>query len=388
VDVTASSKDELSDEIIVNKIMDTSGSASKVIDKSTGMKEGKKETGTGSSGYQKGKSSGIVEFGNKDELKENFSLVRNGQLAWILLTYEGGNGNTIILHSKGNGGADELVSKLTDDIVGYGLIRKIEQIDNSETVKFAFIRFVGDNVPRMLKARLGTHFGAVTEMFSPYHVSLDVTHTNEISDDIIMKLITNASGSSVHVLSDEQKPPAAARTSINRVGSGSTAPKGTSTNTAKVPAVPKAQEQVIKFVDKEGVKADIQDVRSDATSTDWALVGYEGGKGNTVIQLGKGSGGLTELLGLLQDNIVAYGLLRKTDKIDDSLTVKFVYLTWIGENIDRMHRARMGTHKGSINELFAPYHVDLIFTNKSEISDEIIMQKIQDASGSGSKVRA
>jgi len=313
--------------------------------------------------------------------------VRSGTSSWILLTYEGGNSNTVIIHGKGNGGADELVSKLTDDIVGYGLIRKIEQIDNSETVKFSFIRFVGDNVPRMLKARLGTHFGAVTELFSPYHVSLDVTHTSEISDDIIMKLITNASGNSVHVLSDEQKPPTAVKSSINRTGSGS-APKPASTNTAKQPGVPKTQEQAIKFVDKEAVKADIQDVRNDATSTDWVLVGYEGGKGNTIISLGKGSGGLSELLDVVQDNIVAYGLLRKTDKIDDSLTVKFAYITWIGENIDRMHRARMGTHKGSVNELFAPYHVDLIVTNKSEITDEIIMQKIQDASGSGSKVRS
>lgn len=64
-------------------------------------------------------------------------------------------------------------------MVGYGLIRKIEKIDErlffiqylkkikyfSETIKFAFIRFVGDNIPRMLKARLGTHFGTITKFF-------------------------------------------------------------------------------------------------------------------------------------------------------------------------------------------------------------------------------
>lgn len=121
-------------------------------------------------------------------------------------------------------------------------------------------------------------------------------------------------------------------------------------------------------------------------------MGYQGGKGNTLMTLGKGSGSLEELgirsfthpshctpsiydckvsgwiitlpiylsiysptylVPLLSDNIVAYGLLRKTDKIDESLTIKFVFINWVGENIDRMHRARLGTYQGAVRELFA-----------------------------------
>jgi hypothetical protein len=59
------------------------------------------------------------------------------------------------------------------------------------------------------------------------------------------------------------------------------------------------------------------------------------------------------LLFIVQDEIVAYGLLRRTNQFDESLTVKFVFVYWVGEKIDRMHRARLGTHKGAIEEFFA-----------------------------------
>jgi len=154
-------------------------------------------------------------------------------------------------------------------------------------------------------------------------------------------------------------------------------------------AVPKAatNDQTVKFADEEGTKADIKDVRNDNTDTDWVLVGYEGKKGNVLVSLGKGNGGVEQLKALLEDDMVGYGLVRKTDKIDESLTVKFVFISFVGDNINRMHRARLGTHQGAVRSLFTPYHVDISCTHVNELSDEILMQKIQDASGSGSKVK-
>jgi len=140
-------------------------------------------------------------------------------------------------------------------------------------------------------------------------------------------------------------------------------------------------------VDEEKIKGDIKDVRNDITDTTWCLVGYEGKKGDTLVALGKGSGGVDELVALLEDDMVGYALVRKTEKVDESLTVKFVHVVFIGENINRMHRARLGTHKGAINSIFAPYHVDVEAAHKNELSDEILMRKIQDTTGTRSKVK-
>jgi len=319
-----------------------------------------------------------VEFVVESELKQAIADVRSGADDWVFMTYEGDS--TIKLLGKGKS-SEPFSDLLNDTLVGYGLVRKIERIDVTDTIKFAYIRFIGDNIPRMLKARLGTHSGVVNAFFSPYHVSIEANALSEITDDVIMKTIRNASGTTVRVLADDavqRKPP---------VTSSGTRP--TSTNTTKQPAVPKVlgQTQTLKFPDLDGLKADIKEVRNDTSSTDWCLFGYEGGKGNTIVSLGKGSGGLEELLQNTKNDIVCYGLLRKTLQIDESLTVKFAFIQWIGENIDRMHKARLGTHKGAINELFAPYHVDLLCNNVSEVNDDLIMQKIKDASGTANKVK-
>jgi len=388
IDISCSHLSEISDAIVVEKIMLTSGSASRVLDKNTGTREvsssgsSSVSKGVTSSGGKKASDTG-VQFSDEASLKEALLDVRSdtSDTNWVLMTYDSSSptSNSIVLLGKGSGGTTELVSHLVNNMVGYGLVRMSETIDESVTVKFAFIRFVGANVPRMLRARLGTHSGAISVLFSPYHVSLECEQTSEITDDAIMRMIRNASGTSIHVLSDQEAASKGVKTST----------RSNQSYSSSKPMVPKmlSQEQSIQFVDEASLKADIKDVRNDATSTDWFLCGYEGGKGNTIVTLGKGSNGLEEMVQYLKDDIVAYGLLRKTDKIDESLTVKFVHIVWVGENIDRMHRARLGTHKGAINNLFAPYHVDCSFVNKSDISEEIIMQKIQDASGNRSKVR-
>jgi hypothetical protein len=52
----------------------------------------------------------------------------------------------------------------------------------------------------MHRANLGIHSGAVQQLFHPYHVDIQPTHPGEITDDIIMQKIRNASGTAVHVL--------------------------------------------------------------------------------------------------------------------------------------------------------------------------------------------
>jgi len=311
----------------------------------------------------------------------------------VLFTYDGEDSNTVTILSKGTGSVDaELVPILNDKVVAYGLARKVEQIDKTEAVKFVFIRFVGNNINRMLKARLGTHFGTITAFFNPYHVSIDITEPNEVSDEIIMRKITFASGTRVHVLdqhqSYSQQQRGAQLSSSGSSGNLMSAPRVAPST--KLPAVPKtiaSTSQAIQLRNEDEIKANIKDVRNDASETDWCLVGYEGGKGNALISLAKGTGGIAAILEHLQDNIVVYGLVRKEERIDKSITVKFAHIVWIGDNIDRMHRARLGTHKGAVQALFLPYHVDITVSQKSELSDEVIVQKIAEASGTAKKVK-
>lgn len=89
---------------------------------------------------------------------------------------------------------------LKDDVVMYGLIRMVETIDSTEAIKFCFVDWRGDNINRMQRANLGIHSGAVQQLFHPYHVDIQPTNHSEITEEIIMQKIKNASGTAVHVL--------------------------------------------------------------------------------------------------------------------------------------------------------------------------------------------
>lgn len=66
-----------------------------------------------------------------------------------------------MLHSSGTGGVEALANALTDDMIAYCLVRETDSFDNSVTVKFVFIFWLGDHSNRMQKARTSTHMGYI-----------------------------------------------------------------------------------------------------------------------------------------------------------------------------------------------------------------------------------
>lgn len=128
-------------------------------------------------------------------------------------------------------------------------------------------------------------------------------------------------------------------------------------------------------------------MRSDATPTNWALVSYEGANSNNLVLVGKGAGGMEELSSQLNNDIVGYALLRETERIDESNTVKFVFVNWVGENINRMLRARLGTHSGSVKDIFSPYHVDIQTSDIGEVSEDHVRKIIKKAAGTANYVQ-
>ena len=80
---------------------------------------------------------------------------------------------------------------------------------------------------------------------------------------------------------------------------------------------------------------------------DRALFGYEGATDNLQL-VATGSGTIDGLVEHLQDDQINYGLYRTTDRYDGHLTIKFVFIVWIGERVKILRKARIATHKGAI----------------------------------------
>ena len=88
-----------------------------------------------------------------------------------------------------------MAERLHDDGVFYGLVRTVEQIDQSTTVKFVFVSFIGEGVKPLRKARISTFKGTVTEAFEPFHAELlNATSKGEVTDEEITKLLASMFG--------------------------------------------------------------------------------------------------------------------------------------------------------------------------------------------------
>jgi len=119
------------------------------------------------------------------------------------------------------------------------------------------------------------------------------------------------------------------------------------------------------------------------------LLGYTGSDVKTLKMLGSGSGGLEEMKQHdFPANSVVYGLLRVLDTLEGVTTTRFVYITCIGENVSGIMNARVGVNKAAVTSIIGHYSIEVIVSNKSELTQENVFGRVQDASGSRSKVLA
>jgi hypothetical protein len=224
VDLVASDKSELSDDLILEKIGMSSGTSSFVTDKkatSLPRKEDPKQASytppTGKAGFtpmsQRLSKSGESEikqpmkasvqqitFNDEASFKAALKAVRDDkqETNWVLGSYQGKNAVSFI--GSGSGGVSELVTKLEDENINFGVIRVSENIDKSKTTKFVYIYWVPEAVKIMKKAEASARKGAIDAIFAPYHVDLTIQTKDELSDQIIMDKVSSASGSKSHIV--------------------------------------------------------------------------------------------------------------------------------------------------------------------------------------------
>lgn len=79
------------------------------------------------------------------------------------------------------------------------------------------------------------------------------------------------------------------------------------------------------------------------------VFGYEGN--SKIVVKGSGTGGLDELKGSLEDDQVHYGYLRVTSGDSESKRSKFVFISWVGEKVGPLKRAKVSVHKASVKQI-------------------------------------
>lgn len=317
---------------------------------------------------------------NPDEMKAAIANVRAdaagvNRHAWVIIQHVDNNPNAIDVLAQGED-INELQSHLQEDQVLYLLLRFTTAFDMSNTVKFVYVRWVGEEVPPTKKGRYGVVHGSVQEHFTPFHLQLEISAKEELTEDAIKEKLDDSSGTRNKVIDHPVK---------GMQQRGFTQHSVAKQNTGVAKSVAPAGADV--EVDTE-VQSAIGEVRDDSKPTSWILATFEDGQPKKpLILVATGTGDIDELKESLQDDQVMYGLYRTADKIDDIATVKFVYIYWIGENVKPLTKGKVSACAGPIEKIFSPAHVTLSFNNRYDITAEVINDKVTASSGSKSFVK-
>jgi len=131
-------------------------------------------------------------------------------------------------------------------------------------------------------------------------------------------------------------------------------------------------------VSSPDVAAAYNEVRSDANETNWALFGYEG---NALVVQGKGSGGVEELKQLLAEDQCQFGYLRVISGDSESKRVKFVFISWVGERVGALKRAKVSVHKANVKTVIQSFGVEVHAEKLDELDEGELLSRVKKAGG-------
>ncbi|XP_038218312.1 coactosin-like protein isoform X1 [Zerene cesonia] len=130
-------------------------------------------------------------------------------------------------------------------------------------------------------------------------------------------------------------------------------------------------------LDRDTIRSAYEDVRSDATPTEWAVFKFEGAR---IVCSARGSD-FTEFRTQFSDDERAFGYLRLQMGDEMSKRKKFMFMTWVGPNVSVINRAKMSTDKAIIKDIISNFAVELQLESQSEIDIDQFKDALNRAGG-------
>ncbi|KJE97130.1 hypothetical protein CAOG_07594 [Capsaspora owczarzaki ATCC 30864] len=303
-------------------------------------------------------------------------------LNWVLFGYEGKSVDTICMLGSGSGGVEELAKLVNQDMVGYGLVKIREDAKGGLAApRFAQITWMGDNLPGARKAKVAVNKSSVSKFLGHYNLDMLVSDKAELTTANFSSKFSQATAPSGNTSAKPSavaagasplnaQQPAKRPNSVVGGGSGGFTPKAFTAPKQVVTTI-----NHVNFVDVDNLKAEIAEVRNDSKPKNWTLLRLDE-RNSQIILLGSGEGGLKQMRANLKDDMAAFGLLRQNVTIKGVNTVRFAFINLIGEKLPMLIRGKISSYHGAVVTLMDPYHVDLTVRNVAELTDELVLEKL------------
>lgn len=130
-------------------------------------------------------------------------------------------------------------------------------------------------------------------------------------------------------------------------------------------------------IDKQQILDAYEEVRDDTSSVTWLLCKYEG---NNIALVSKGEN-YEELINQLGDDERAFAFARITMGDELSKRAKFVLITWAGEGVATLKRAKMSTDKSLVKTVIRSFAAEIMASTRDEVALDVVKDTLQKAGG-------
>ncbi|XP_041852819.1 coactosin-like protein [Melanotaenia boesemani] len=137
-------------------------------------------------------------------------------------------------------------------------------------------------------------------------------------------------------------------------------------------------------IDKEACREAYNQVRDDNTETNWTAFKYEG---STIVPAGLGTE-YEDFKKLCTDDTRLFGFVRITTGDALSKRAKFTLITWIGENVSGLQRAKISTDKTLVKDVVQNFAKEFMISDPRELDEDYIRKELKKAGGANYDAQA
>ncbi|KAG7333390.1 hypothetical protein KOW79_003525 [Hemibagrus wyckioides] len=137
-------------------------------------------------------------------------------------------------------------------------------------------------------------------------------------------------------------------------------------------------------IDKEACRDAYNLVRDDTTDINWASFKYEGA---TIVPAGHGTD-YEEFKSQCTDDNRLFGFVRITTGDAMSKRAKFTLITWIGENVSGLQRAKISTDKTLVKDVCQNFAKEFMVSDLRELEEDYIRNELKKAGGANYDAQA
>lgn len=130
-------------------------------------------------------------------------------------------------------------------------------------------------------------------------------------------------------------------------------------------------------IDKEACRTAYNLVRDDCSAVIWVTFKYDG---STIVP-GEQGAQYQDFIQQCTDDVRLFAFVRFTTGDAMSKRSKFALITWIGENVGGLQRAKTGTDKTLVKEVVQNFAKEFVISDRKELEEDFIKSELKKAGG-------